>query len=167
MGSININFADVEGSFDAMPEGRYPVIIEKVEVRESKSSDNNYFNWELTITEGEFEGRKLWMITSLSPKALFRLKDVYEALGVLEDEMDLQWDDDVEITPQAGPLVLHPDVVGLPAIAIVGIEPYDGKDRNRVNDLVSPDDAPAQRQPGASARTSAKPKASAGRRALR
>lgn len=134
---MTINFAEVDGSFDIIPEGLYPVVIEKVEVRESKSSEHNYLNWELTISEGEHEGRKLWHITSLSPKAFFRLKDVFAALGFdVEDEnFDLDWDDDVEITPKAGPLLTDPDVTGLPATAVVTIEPYQGKDQNRVDDI--------------------------------
>lgn len=139
MGKMTVNFAEVEGSFDAIPEGRYPVVIEKVEVRESKSSEHNYFNWELTISEGEFENRRLWMITSLSPRALFRMKDVFEALGFdVEDEnFEFDWDDDVEVTTKAGPLLLTPDVTGMAATAIVTIEAYEGKDQNRVNDLVA------------------------------
>lgn len=172
MGSVNINFAEVEGSFDAMPAALYPVVIEKVEVRESKSSENHYFNWELTVSEGEHEGRKLWMITSLSPRALFRLKDTFEALGVLDDEMDLEWDDDVQITPSAGPLLLQPDVTGLPSIAVVTVEVYEGKERNRVDEL-RPIDEPGT-DPAAEKGGSAKPAPRSGaarnsgsRRALR
>ena len=53
MSTMKINFADVEGSFEALPEGAYPVVIEKVERRESKSSEHDYLNWELTVTDGE------------------------------------------------------------------------------------------------------------------
>lgn len=137
MGKITVNFAEVESGFEAIEEGPYPVVIEKVEVRESKSSDHPYLNWELTITDGDHEGRKLWQITSLSPNALFRLKDQLIALGVIEgdEEIDLDWDDDVEVTPKAGPMLLEPDVVGLAAIAIVTVEPYKGVNQNRVEVL--------------------------------
>lgn len=156
MGSISINFGDVEGSFEVIPAGRYPVVVEKVEVRESKSSDHNYFNWEMTITDGDHEGRKLWMITSLSPKALFRLKDVFVNLGAIEgdEEMELEWDDDVEITPKEGPLVITPELAGMDGIALVSIDMYEGKERNRVDDLFGPETSGANKQPGAS-RTSA------------
>lgn len=152
MGSISINFGDVEGSFENIPAGRYPVVVEKVEVRESKSSDNNYFNWEMTITDGEHEGRKLWMITSLSPKALFRLKDVLVNIGAIEgeEEMELEWDDDVQITPKEGPLVIFPELSGAAATALVSIDTYEGKERNKVDDLLPPEDATANKKPGAS-----------------
>ena len=164
MGSMKINFAEVEGSFDPLPEGPQNVLVEKVEVRESKSSEHNYLNWELVVQDGEFEDRRLWMITSLSPKALFRLKDVLVALDVIEedDEIDLEWDEDIEVTPTAGPLVTSPDLAGIAATAIIKNEIYENKERNRVDDLrgAGETDTP-QKKTG-----SAKPKAG-GRRALR
>lgn len=137
MGSMKINFAEVEGSFDPLPVGPQEVLVEKVEVRESKSSEHNYLNWELVVQDGEFEDRRLWMITSLSPKALFRLKDVFVALQVIEedDELEIEWDDDVEITPTAGPLVTNPELSGITGVAIIKNEVYEGKERNRVDDL--------------------------------
>lgn len=176
MAKMTVNFAEVEGGFEAIPEGRYPAAIEKVEVRESKSSEHNYLNWELTISDGEYEGRKQWMITSLSPRALFRLKDVFEELGFdVEDEaFELDWDDDVEITPSAGPLLLSPDVAGMPCTIVVTVEPYNGEDRNRVDNLfAAEDEAPrkassAKRSSGnGSSGASAAKKSSGSRRALR
>lgn len=152
MGRITINFSEVEGGFEAVPEGMYNVAIEKVEVRESKSSDHDYLNWELSIQGDDYSGQRLWMITSLSPRALFRLKDVFQALDVLDDEMALEWDDDVDVTPTAGPMLLEPDVVGMEAIAVVTNEVYEGKERNRVNEL-----RPVKRS-GNGTRSSAAPK---------
>lgn len=135
MGRTTINFAEVEGGFEALPEGTYNCIIEKVEVRDSKSSEHDYLNWEFKVLDDDHEGQRLWMITSLSPRALFRLKDVFEALDVLEDEMELDWDDDIEITPSNGPELLEPDVSGMECVVIVKNEVYEGKERNRVDDI--------------------------------
>lgn len=139
MGSLKVNFAEIESSFEPLPEGEYEVIIDRVEVRESKSSDNDYLNWEMTVQDDEYEDRKLWMITSLSPRALFRLKDVLLALEVIDEneELDIEWDEDVDVTPKEGPIVTNPDVSGLAAIAVVTNETYDGRERNRVNDLIA------------------------------
>jgi hypothetical protein len=52
VGSIQINFAEVGSDFETIPEGSYPIVVDKAEVRESKSSDNPYINWEMTITAG-------------------------------------------------------------------------------------------------------------------
>lgn len=141
MGSISINFAEVEGGFEVMPDGVYPVVIEKAEVRESKSSDHPYINYEMTISEGEYEGRKLWYISSFSPKAGFRMKDDFIALGVIEgdEELEVIWDEDVEITPSEGPLVIEPELTGLPANARVYIDTYKGKENNKVDSLMAPD----------------------------
>lgn len=170
---MQINFAEVEGGFDNLPKGLYPAVVEKVEVRESKSSEHNYLNWEWTITEGEFEGRKQWQITSLSPKAFFRLKDQFEALGfdVEVEDFDIEWDEDVVITPEAGPLLVNPDVVGMQGLLVVTMDTWEGKERNKV-DEVRPfeDDATPTKQPGSSAKKASAPKqkvGAGGRRALR
>lgn len=169
MGSMNINFAEVEGGFEVLPEGTYPVIIERVEVRESKSSDHNYLNWEMKVTDDDHENQRLWMITSLSPKALFRLKDVFEALGVLTDEMDISWDEDVDITPGEGPLLVEPDVIGLACVAVVKNEVYDNKERNRVDEIRPEGELDGAAPAKASGAKKATPKAGgrSGRRALR
>lgn len=139
MGGMKINFAEVEGGFEPVPEGRYDVIVDRVEVRESKSSDNDYLNWEMSIQDDDYEGQKLWMITSLSPRALFRLKDIFVELDICgeDDEIDLDWDDDVDITPQEGPVVTNPELEGIAAVAVVENEMYEGKERNRVEELLS------------------------------
>jgi len=145
-----INFAEIEGGFEPVPEGRYPVIIERIEVRESKSSDNDYLNWEMKITDDEYEGQRLWMITSLSPRALFRLKDIFMSLGIIEGEEEdfaLDWEDDVDITPKEGPLLTDPDLDGVAAIAVVENEMYEGKEQNRVNQLLSADEDDEPKKP--------------------
>jgi len=172
MTRVTINFAEVEGGFEAVPEGTYTCVIEKVECRESKSSENDYLNWEFKILdEGDASGQHLWMITSLSPRALFRLKDVFEALDVLDDEMNLDFDDDVEITPTAGPRMLEPDVEGLECIVVVKNEVYEGKERNRVNEVRPVKTARRASSNGGetSSRSRPAPKATkqSGRRALR
>lgn len=164
MAGIRINFAEVEGSFDPLPEGAYECIVERVEVRESRSSDHNYLNWELRVTEdGEFEDRRLWTITSFAPKALFRLKDTLVNIGAIEpdDELEFEWEDDIEPGYQEGPRLLHPDVEGMAVTAIVTNEIWDGRERNRVNELQGAD-APAPR-----GKASKRPAAKTARRKLR
>lgn len=168
MGGLRINFAEIESSFEPLPEGRYDCIVDRVEVRESKSSDNDYLNWELVVQDEEYEDRRLWMITSLSDKALFRLKDVFLALGVIEedDEIDIEWDDSVDITPTEGPQLTNPDVSGIPCVAIVTNEVYDGRERNRVNELDGANGAaPAKKDKASSSRSkkSSSKKSSSGR----
>jgi len=138
MAGIRVNFAEVEGGFEPVPEGTYEVIVEDVEVRESKSSDNHYLNWRFRILDEEYEGRFLWNITSLSPRALFRLKDVFLALDVIEenDEVSIDWEEDVDITTSEGQRLIEPEVEGLACCLVVRIEPWEGKDRNRVTAIL-------------------------------
>lgn len=144
MPGIKINFADVQGSFEPLPEGAYECVVEVVEVRESQSSDNDYLNWELKVLsdmsgDTEHENRKLWMITSLGEKALWKLKDTLVTLEVIneDDELDIEWEEGVDITPKEGPRVITPELEGLPCVAIVRNEVYEGRERNRVNELVA------------------------------
>lgn len=141
MGSLRINFAEVEGSFSPLPENTwYPALVERVEVRESNSSDNDYLNWEFKISDGEYEGRRLWMISSFSEKALFRLKDTFVALALIDpdDEIDVKWEDGVDITSKEGPVLTNPEVDGLAVEIFVTNEVYEGKERNRVSDVRLP-----------------------------
>ena len=164
---IKINFADVESSFQPLPEGPYDVVIEGVEVRESKSSDNDYLSWELKVLDPEFEGRRLWAITSLGPKALWKLKDTLLALDIIDadDEIELEWEDGIDITPQEGPRVTSPEVEGLACVAIVKNRMYEGKERNSVDELHA---AGSDVQKAAPAKAAGRPaKGRAGRTKLR
>jgi hypothetical protein len=123
--------------------------VDKVEVRRNKADDGDYLNWELVVIDGEYENRRLWMITSLKPQALFRLKQVLLDLGIIdedEEEMDLEWDDDVEPTTSGGPLLLYPELQGIEAVAQVKNEMYDGRERNRVENLFGPDKKPKKKK---------------------
>ena len=135
MAYITVNFADVE-SFEPLPEGEYGVEIDSVEVRENKNGDALYLNWTLVVVDGDFENRRLWMITSLKDTALFRLKSVFENLDVLDDEeMEIEYDDDIDPSTKEGPRLLYPEVEGIEATAVVKNEMYDGREQNRVNEL--------------------------------
>lgn len=133
-----INFADVD-SFEPMPGNEwYGVEIDKVEVRENKNGDALYLNWELIVVDGDYENRRLWMMTSLKETALFRLKQVFEELGVLEDnEMEIEYDDDVEPTSKSGPRLLYPEVEGMEASVYIKNEMYEGREQNRVTEIRS------------------------------
>lgn len=167
MPRVTVDFSEVE-SFEAIEEGEYPVVIEQVEYVEPASDDKYpYLNVQMEVSEGEHEGRKLWTIWSFSPKALFRMQQAFENLGLPVDEVEFDVDEDTN-------LVIQPEITGLAAIAVVSIEAYDGKDRNRVDALISADTpvqgtkktkAAGNAKPKAGTRTAAKPAAkSAGRK---
>ncbi|MDM7940126.1 MAG: DUF669 domain-containing protein [Methanothrix sp.] len=132
---IDLDFSNVQ-EFEAIPAGNYPIVVEQVEMKQSQNSDYPYLNYTLTITDGEYANRKLFMISSLSPKALWRAKAVFQTLGVYQEKMDIQVDDDTN-------LVVFPELVGAVGIAVVGQETYEGRIQNRVQDIVPMDDGVA------------------------
>lgn len=82
---MGINFADVQtnegdGNFEALPEGRYTVLVEEAKVGVSQAG-NEKLSLTFTITdEGKYKGRKLWHELSASPKAVVFIKYFLEAV---------------------------------------------------------------------------------------
>jgi hypothetical protein len=130
MARKSVDFSDVQG-FEPLEKGEYAVMFEKLEMREAQEADKyDYINVELTVTEPGFEGRKLWMNWSFSPKALWRMKQSLENLGLPADQIDVEYDDD---TMQ----VTTPELVGMPAIATVTQRVYQGQIQNDVGTLTA------------------------------
>lgn len=131
MPGMSIDFSEVEDSFEALPEGEYECVVEDAQVRESKSSDNPYINFEMKVLDEEFEDRRIWIGASLSPKALFGLKSVLVALGAIseDDEIDLEWDEEIDMTPKEGPQVTNPEVIGLPCTVATVNSVYESRER--------------------------------------
>jgi hypothetical protein len=133
---VTVDFSDVQ-DFEPLEAGEYPVLVEKVTYTEATQEGKyDYMAWELQITDGEFKGRKLWLNTSFSPKALFKLKEVLENLGLFEDELDVDYDED-------SMLVTTPELAGLPAIAVVSVTTYNNRPSNNVDALIASDTPPA------------------------
>jgi hypothetical protein len=129
MGTLRINFSQVPGELEPLPTGIYPAVIVGVEVRESKSGPDPYLNWTLEVVAPEFLGRKVWLITGLGAKALWKLRETLEALG----ETDLSGE--IELDPEK--------YVGKRCRAVVSQEVYSGQTRNRVDAILPPE--PSQR----------------------
>jgi hypothetical protein len=90
MGSgIRVNFSDQEASseardFDALPTGKYHVIITDGSLEEvgesSKNAGKPFWNLELTVQDGPYEGRLLWTNVMLFDGALYSLSQLMKAL---------------------------------------------------------------------------------------
>jgi len=129
---VTVDFSDVQ-EFEPLGKGEYPVVVSKVEFREPQTEDKYpYLNWELDVTDSENKGRKLWFITSLAPRALFRMKEVFENLGLPSDAVNIDYDEE-------SMLVTEPELVGLPAIAVVSVRMYEGRSQDSVDTLLSSD----------------------------
>lgn len=133
MPKVPIDFSEVQ-DFEALEKGEYSCIIEEVRYVEPQSDDKYpYLNLMLTVTEdGEYNNRKLWKIWSLSPKALFRMKQDLENLGYDVDEIEIDYDEDTM-------LVLEPELSGMPCMATVTQRTYEGRLQNNVEVLRSMD----------------------------
>ena len=62
MSTLNFNAAEVEPStgFDAIPAGKYQVIINESEMKPTKTGNGQYLWLEFEVISGEYKGRKLW-----------------------------------------------------------------------------------------------------------
>jgi len=67
-----------EGGF--LPEGEYVCKVTKAELKQGNAA--KYINWELTVGVGDQKGSKTYYITSLSVKALFKLREFMIACGL-------------------------------------------------------------------------------------
>ncbi len=125
MSTLRIDFSQVP-EVEPLPTGIYPAVVTGIEVRDSKSGPDPYLNWTFDIAAPEFLGRKVWLITGLGVKALWKLRETLAALG----ETDLE-----------GPVNLDLEkYMGKRCQVIVSQEVYNGQTRNRV-DSVLPDQA--------------------------
>ena len=130
---ISIDFSDVKGGFEPVDEGRYACVIENVELDKGKEPPHNpYFKFTLKITDGEFEGRKLWTNMVLTENSLWVLKASLEALGYeFEDgeEIDFEIDGDTNV-------VMEPEMIGHPCCVDVYNTVYRQKTQNNVDVLL-------------------------------
>jgi hypothetical protein len=140
---IPLDFDGVE-DFDAIPAGVYPAVIEKLTYKDATEEGKfPQVSVEYTVTDPDYEGRKLWQNLSFSPKAIFRMKRFFDVFG--EDYEELEVDEDTGI-------VLDPDLAGTAVEVKTHIEPYQGVDRNKV------DEAPVLVGSGAKKRAAARAK---------
>lgn len=131
---IHVDFTGVSSGFEKIEPGTYLARVSKIEQRMSQAQ-KPYLNWEFTIVGGEYDGRKAWYMTSLSPNALWKLKEVLiNAFG--KDKEDLAGNFEFDET----------DYIGEEVALVIGEEEYNGEMRDRVLDVKDAsvaDDGPA------------------------
>lgn len=88
MDDLRINFAEVEGQkeFTPVPASRQSVIVTdwqqgEVTGEESVNKGALKLTFELTVQGGDFEGRRIWDTFTVVPKALWKLKAFFGAVG--------------------------------------------------------------------------------------
>lgn len=127
---MRLDFSDVQDNFSAIPEGVYTVEVEKIEWA---GDEKLYFNWQFNVIAADdpdnvvkVAGRKLWTITSIKPKALWKLQQFLTALGEGENALkSADYDFDVE------------HWVGVECKVMVKHREYNGKTMCDVEEILS------------------------------
>jgi hypothetical protein len=124
-----INLDEVqEQSFEALPKGTYSAAIEKLDYQLSKSSGKPMWNVQLSVTDGPYSGRKLFTFVSFSEKALPGTK---AAIKVIAPNL---------LSGNFNPreVAESQDLIGTEVRVRVGIQEYEGTDRNRIQAWMKP-----------------------------
>ncbi len=108
--------------FESVPPGTYLCEIEEVE--EVEGGKAGYFRWELRILEGEYKGRMIFTITSFSPNALWKLRQLLHALGCR-----IEAGKKYHLEPQM--------FIGKKVRVKTYLEQYEGRDYTRVKRFIS------------------------------
>lgn len=58
--NFNANEVEPNTGFDAIPPGKYKVVIEATEEKATKNGNGSYIQFTLVVVEGEYANRKLW-----------------------------------------------------------------------------------------------------------
>jgi hypothetical protein len=124
---VTLDFSEVNNN-DALPEGRYRATIDQIELRGVKPETPGYLNWQFSIEEGQFVGRKVWMMTSLKTAALWKLAQSFKALGLQIQNVDLEIDEGTN-------LLVEPNLMGQSVFVDVTQETYQGRQQNRVDTI--------------------------------
>ena len=122
---LRVDFTNVESGFEPIPEGEYEATVYSCEVKTGQTSGQPYLNWQFKLQGGEFDGRRVFYITSLQPQSLWNLKKLLIALGYNAEDLK-------------GSLDLEPimaEVPGIECVVVIGHEEYNGETRDRVLDV--------------------------------
>lgn len=117
-----------EGSFEVIPKGTYNAIIDEVEYKLSNSSGKPMWAISLTITDGAYEGRKLFTNISFSEKALPMAKT--QIMRIAPEVISKRFD------PRK--IAESGELVHKLCRAKTKIEIYEGEERTRVQTLLAP-----------------------------
>ena len=126
-----VDFNDVDDStFEAIPRGQYPCVVDELTFEYSQNSGNPMWSWRLEVEDGEYAGRKLFFHTVFAGNGLPRTKKTISRVApeLLEGPFDPQQiaDDGV--------------LLGRRVKARVDVRMYEGSKRNNVKDLFPSED---------------------------
>jgi hypothetical protein len=74
--------------FELLPDGIYRAMLVSVTAKDGKPPPQGkgpYWSWEFKVTEEGAPARRLWLNTSLSDEAAWKMKEAFDAFGVPAD----------------------------------------------------------------------------------
>ena len=111
---------ELDLSDDLPPEGSYLVKVSGVEQQTSQSG-NPMLVWDLVIARGEHAGFSVTMWTALTPAAMWKVREVFRALGFREDKLRVRL---AELIGKTMKVTLeHDEYNGSPVVRVAGCEP--------------------------------------------
>jgi len=125
---FEVDFSEVQDAFELIPNGQYVGYVTDVEVKKKEGSQYPYWNWRLTISEGKFRDRSVYMTTSLNPSILWRLKKMLSTAfhvdsDVLRGKVQIERD----------------ELLGVRVGMVLQQETYNGKTNSKCVDLIDAD----------------------------
>jgi hypothetical protein len=122
---VHVNLSDVQTEFEILPEGLYNATLVDAEIIERDDPDKYpYVKWEFKYTD---QSGKAWTNTSLSPNALWKLRELLDAVG--EDEEILDDEEGFDLDPT--------DYIGEEVTLHITVGSYKGKPTNQVEEVLA------------------------------
>lgn len=84
MPKVDYAVAD-QGGFEPIPDGSYDAVLSAWDLKQGGKGP--YYNLEFRLDGGTYNGRKIWMISSISDGALWRFKRDMLRLGAMPADM--------------------------------------------------------------------------------
>lgn len=113
--SLSINLTGMK----KIPEAVYKLRVTDYEVKQKDGAEFPYIMWSLDFLDGPKAGESVREITSLNPKAIFRLKNLAEAAGYDWPDADETDADEFDFDPK--------DMLKAVIYAHVGTREYEGQ----------------------------------------
>lgn len=99
---MRANLTEAGAGYEPIPAGRYNARITDGEVKEAGPNAKNpgaeYIHFEFTLTDGEYEGRKVWTNAMLTGKGTFRINEILKCTDIdlsNPEDVDFDIEDDI------------------------------------------------------------------------
>jgi hypothetical protein len=86
-GTFQQEATEERGEFESLPDGKYQVVVEKVELTETQSTGNPVLKWTLRVLGPRFNNRLIWRNSVITNKTLRYLKTDLHLCGLDLDKL--------------------------------------------------------------------------------